>query len=81
MKSALIVWGGWEGHEPQKGAALFAPYLQEQGYEVEVATTLNVYLDGAKMHAFDLVVPIWTMGTITAEQEKGCLQQCKMVQV
>lgn len=73
MKSALIVWGGWEGHEPQKGAALFAPYLQEQGYEVEVATTLDVYLDGAKMQALDLVIPIWTMSTITNEQEKGLL--------
>lgn len=73
MKSALIVWGGWEGHEPEKGAALFAAFLQEQGYEVEVATTLDVYLDSAKMHALDLVVPIWTMSTITVEQEKGLL--------
>jgi type 1 glutamine amidotransferase len=73
MKSALIVWGGWEGHEPQKGAALFTPYLQEQGYDVEVATTLNVYLDEVKMHALDLIVPIWTMSTITSEQEKGLL--------
>lgn len=73
MKSALIVWGGWEGHEPQKGAALFAPFLQDKGYEVEVATSLDIYLDEAKMHSLDLVVPIWTMGTITAEQEKGLL--------
>jgi uncharacterized protein len=73
MKSALIVWGGWEGHEPEKGAALFAPYLQEQGYTVEVATTLDVYLDEAKMSALDLIVPIWTMSTMTAEQEKGLL--------
>jgi uncharacterized protein len=73
MKSALITWGGWEGHEPEKGAALFAPYLQEQGYAVEIATTLDVYLDVAKMSVLDLIVPIWTMSTITAEQEKGLL--------
>jgi uncharacterized protein len=73
MKSALIVWGGWEGHEPEKGAALFAAYLQAQSYAVEVATTLDVYLDKAKMSALDLVVPIWTMSTITPEQEKGLL--------
>jgi type 1 glutamine amidotransferase len=73
MKSALIVWGGWEGHEPEKGAALFAPYLQGQGYAVEVATTLDVYLDVAKMSTLDLIVPIWTMSTITTEQEKGLL--------
>lgn len=73
MKSALIVWGGWEGHEPKKGAELFAPFLREQGYDVEVATTLDVYLDEAKMSTLSLVVPIWTMDTITAEQEKGLL--------
>ncbi len=73
MKSALIVWGGWEGHEPQKGAAIFAPFLQSQDYTVEVTTTLDSYLDSAKMLSLDLIVPIWTMGTITAEQEKGLL--------
>ncbi|GHO42454.1 ThuA domain-containing protein [Ktedonospora formicarum] len=73
MKSALLVWGGWEGHEPEKGAALFAPFLREQGYEVEVASTLDIYLDEAKMQRQDLIVPIWTMGTITKEQEKGLL--------
>ncbi len=73
MKSALVVWGGWEGHEPEKGATLYSSFLREQGYQVEVATTLDVYLDAAKMSTLDLIVPIWTMGTITSEQEKGLL--------
>ncbi len=73
MKSALIVWGGWEGHEPEKGAAIFTSFLQSQEYEVEVSTTLDSYLDASKMLALDLIVPIWTMGTITQEQEKGLL--------
>lgn len=73
MKSALIVWGGWEGHEPEKGAAIFTSFLQSQEYKVEVSTTLDSYLDASKMLALDLIVPIWTMGTITQEQEKGLL--------
>lgn len=73
MKSALIVWGGWEGHEPEKGAALFASFLREQQYTVEVATTLDAYLDEERMSNLDLVVPIWTMGVITTEQERGLL--------
>ncbi len=24
MKLALLVWGGWDGHEPEKGAVLYA---------------------------------------------------------
>lgn len=74
MKSALLIWGGWEGHEPEKGAAIFASFLREQGYEVEIATTLDIYLEEEKMQTFDLVVPIWTMGTLTAEQERGLLR-------
>jgi type 1 glutamine amidotransferase len=73
MKSALIVWGGWQGHEPEKGAALFATFLREQGYEVEVSDTLDSYLQTEKMQALSLIVPIWTMGTITKEQERGLL--------
>ena len=76
-KLALIVWGGWEGHEPEQGAALFAPFLQEQGFEVEVSHTLDVYLDEGKLAALSLIVPIWTMATITPEQEKGLLSAVK----
>jgi uncharacterized protein len=72
-KSALLVYGGWAGHEPQLGAALFAECLREKGYSVEVSDTLDTYLDTEKLAAQSLIVPIWTMGTITQEQEKGLL--------
>lgn len=77
MKSAMITWGGWSGHEPEQGATLFASWLREQGYEVEVATTLDIYLDEAKLQALDLIIPAWTMSTITPEQEKGLLNAVK----
>ena len=73
MKSALFVCGGWEGHEPEKCASIFAPFLEENGYETEISTTLDSYLDEEKMKSLDLIVPIWTMGTITEEQEKGLI--------
>jgi type 1 glutamine amidotransferase len=41
MKSALFVCGGWAGHEPEKCASIFAPTLQEQGYQVEISTALQ----------------------------------------
>ncbi len=74
MKKALIVWGGWSGHEPKQCADLFAPILQSKGFAVEVADTLDVYLDTDKMASLSLIVPIWTMGTITREQERGLLE-------
>jgi type 1 glutamine amidotransferase len=72
-KKALMVWGGWDGHEPELCIQIFAPFLKEHGYDVEISDTLDAYLDPSKMLVLDLVVPVWTMGTITPEQEKGLL--------
>jgi type 1 glutamine amidotransferase len=74
MKTALIVWGGWEGHQPREEAHLWSTLLHDEGFSVEVADTLDVYLDAAKLAALDLIVPMWTMGTIAKEQERGLLQ-------
>lgn len=77
MKTALLVWGGWDGHEPEKGAKLFASFLESQGYQVIISDTLDIYLDEAVMQRVDLIVPIWTMGTITDAQEKGLIAAVK----
>ncbi|HOU15867.1 MAG TPA: ThuA domain-containing protein [Anaerolineae bacterium] len=77
MKKAILVWGGWMGHEPDQCVAIFAPYLKSKGYAVEVYDTLDVYLNTDKMMSLDLIVPVWTMGTITREQEQGLLNAVK----
>lgn len=73
MKRALMVWGGWDGHEPKQCADIFAPILKKEGYEVEVSDNLDSYLDAQKLSRLDLIVPVWTMGTISQKQEKGLL--------
>jgi len=73
MKSALMVWGGWEGHEPKQCVDIFAPFLEEQGFEVRISDSLDVYREESYMRSLSLIVPVWTMGTITNEQEKGLL--------
>ncbi len=77
MKSALFVRGGWEGHEPEKSAGIFASFLEDYGYGVEISGTLDSYLDEEKMRSYDLVVQVWSMGEISAEQEKGLLEAIK----
>ena len=77
MKKALMVWGGWPGHEPKQCVDIFAPFLEAEGYDVEISDTLDSYLDEAKMKALDLIVPAWTQGTITREQETGLLEAVK----
>jgi type 1 glutamine amidotransferase len=40
---------------------------------VRISDTLDVYLEKDYMQALSLVVPVWTMGSITGEQEGGLL--------
>jgi type 1 glutamine amidotransferase len=68
-----MVWGGWAGHEPRQCVDVFAPWLRSQGYGVLISDTLDTYLDQPLMSELDLVVPVWTMGAITKEQEAGLL--------
>ena len=35
MREALIVWGGWSGHEPEQGANIIAGMLEEEGFACE----------------------------------------------
>jgi len=72
-----MVWGGWDGHEPKQCADIFAPWLETQGYSVEVSDTLDSFADGDKLKKLDLIVPVWTQGEITREQEKGLLEAVK----
>ena len=73
MKQALMVWGGWEGHEPQQCVQLFAPMLEQAGFAVTISDTLDVYLDADKLRSYDLISQVVTMSTITREQETGLL--------
>lgn len=72
-KKVLMVWGGWEGHEPKQTVDLFAPWLTAQGFDVEISHTLDSYLDAGKMKSLALVVQAFTMSAITPQQEKGLL--------
>lgn len=66
-RRALIVWGGWEGHQPREVADIFQRVLREDGFEVEVSDTLDAFKDRA-VGELSLIVPVWTMGRITPEQ-------------
>jgi len=66
-KQALIVHGGWDGHHPVAVAALFRKLLLADGFDVRVSDTLDAFAT-LPLGGFDLIVPHWTMGKITAEQ-------------
>lgn len=63
-KKALIVAGGWEGHEPEKLARRFRGMLKSEGFAVQISDTLAVLEDAEALKALHLIVPIWTMGEL-----------------
>jgi uncharacterized protein len=67
MGKALIVYGGWDGHEPRQVSEIFTDVLRSEGFEVEVADTLEAFADREKLMGLDLIVPVWTMGEISQQ--------------
>lgn len=67
-KQALVVWGGWDGHQPKEVAEIFRRVLSEEGFAVEVSDTLDAFKDEQKVAGLSLIVPVWTMGKLTPEQ-------------
>jgi type 1 glutamine amidotransferase len=74
MKRAFIVQGGWDGHEPGPVSRRFEKLLKEKGFTVEVYDTLDAFLDVDRLKTLHLIVPVWTMGTITREQLRPILE-------
>jgi type 1 glutamine amidotransferase len=76
-KKVLFILGGWAGHEPEQCSKIFVPWLETEGALVTVSRTLDSYLDKELMNSVDLIIQIWTMGTITREQENALLEVVK----
>jgi uncharacterized protein len=66
-KTALIVWGGWDGHTPDKSAAVVRDILEREDFQVRVENATTAYLDPA-IHDLNLIVPMVTMSTIAKEE-------------
>ncbi|MCM8758720.1 MAG: ThuA domain-containing protein [Candidatus Omnitrophica bacterium] len=73
-KSVLFLCGGWKGHQPEECVALFSEIMKEHGFEVYVHNTLEILSDRDFLSKLSLIVPVWTGGSLTAEQEKGLLE-------
>jgi len=67
-RRALIVSGGWEGHQPTGVADLFKELLERGGFDVELSNSLDSFTNERHLKSLALIVPNWTMGKITSEQ-------------
>jgi type 1 glutamine amidotransferase len=67
MREALIVWGGWSGHEPEQCAYILAKILESQSFKVYVENTTEAFADPGIVD-MSLIVPIVTMSKIEKEE-------------
>ena len=67
MREALIVWGGWSGHEPEQCSAIIRDMLEEDGFKVYVENTTEAFADPS-VRDLSLIVPIFTMSKIEKEE-------------
>ena len=73
-KDALIVWGGWEGHEPSQVAGLFREILEAEGFTVEVSGDMRSFVGADLRPDLKLIVPIITMSKIVAEPRDAVIR-------
>ncbi len=59
MRKAIIVWGGWKGHEPEQCAGIVAGLLAADGFQTEVTNDLGIF-GSPRLAQADLLVPVIT---------------------
>lgn len=67
-RNALIVRGGWEGHQPVAATELFLPFLEAEGFTIRIEESPGIYADAQAMAEVDLIVQSVTMSEATHEQ-------------
>ncbi|WP_293853903.1 ThuA domain-containing protein [uncultured Alsobacter sp.] len=63
MRKAMIVYGGWDGHDPDLCASIVRGWLKAAGFDVRMETKTSAFLD-PELPSYSLVVPIFTMSKI-----------------
>lgn len=73
QKTALISWGGWDGHTPERSANIVKDILEKHDFKVMVETGTEPFAN-PNLDNFDLIVPIITMSKIEETELKNLLQ-------
>jgi type 1 glutamine amidotransferase len=59
--TALIIWGGWEGHDPAHVAAWLENCLTVAGYTVATVQGVDD-LPARDLRQYDVLLPVWSFG-------------------
>ncbi len=66
-KRAMIVRGGWDGHQPVEVSLVFEKLLKGEGFEVDIFEELSVFESLDTIMGYSLIIPVYTMSEIKEE--------------
>jgi uncharacterized protein len=66
-KRALIFWGGWDGHTPERSANVVRMILEANGFSVQTDKGTDTLADPG-IADLDLIVPMITMSAIEKDE-------------
>ncbi|WP_166996631.1 ThuA domain-containing protein [Paramicrobacterium fandaimingii] len=73
-RQALIVRGGWDGHQPVETTNSVIPFLEQNGFDVRVEESTAVYTESDYLATVDLIVQTNTMNTIADDELRGLIR-------
>jgi type 1 glutamine amidotransferase len=76
MRKAMIVWGGWPGHDPDLCASMIRNWLKAEDFEVRVETKTEAFLDPG-LKDLSLIIPIYTMSKIEKAEAQALCEAVK----
>ncbi|MCY4561324.1 MAG: ThuA domain-containing protein [Flavobacteriaceae bacterium] len=76
-KKILLVYGGWEGHQPEKFAGIITQWLEEQGGRVIVSNSTQIYTNQDLINSVDLIIQSITMSELKKNESRGLLKAVK----
>jgi type 1 glutamine amidotransferase len=59
-RRALILCGGWDGHEPKLVAARYKTFLEGENFEVEIAESVDCLKELDALLQLDIILADWT---------------------
>ncbi len=66
-RSAAILYGGWDGHDPSLIAHRFKDFLEGHNFTVHLFDTMEALADKELLLSLDLFIPVWTAGKLEKE--------------
>ena len=73
-KKVLVVYGGWNGHQPEYFANKISDWLKTQKANVFISDSTSIYTNGKLMNKLDLIIQHITMNEITDDQLNGLIK-------